>query len=92
MHSNERPQSSFRLFSWRPQRLTPRALTLSQQAKANAARAEVEAARPGEGPFYVAPHLACHPFPLLHLFVLAASFGGLAAAEGLGALNPLEMD
>jgi hypothetical protein len=37
-------------------------LTAAQQAKANAARAEAKAARPGEGYFYAVPRLALHPF------------------------------
>jgi hypothetical protein len=36
---------------------------MAQQTKANAARAEAEAARPGKGKFYSAPRLALHPFP-----------------------------
>jgi hypothetical protein len=43
------PHPYFRPSSWRLQRLTPRALALAQQAKANAARAEAEAARRGDG-------------------------------------------
>ena len=51
VHSNEQHKFAFRTSSWRPQRLTltPRAFTLAKQAKANTARAEAEAARPGEG-------------------------------------------
>jgi hypothetical protein len=47
---------------------------LAQEAKTNAARAEAEAARPGEGWFYVALRLALRPFP--HSFLcLSRAFG-----------------
>jgi hypothetical protein len=43
------------------ERLSPRALTLAKHAKANAARAEAEAARPGEGQLYSALPLVFSP-------------------------------
>jgi hypothetical protein len=56
-------------------------LTVAQQAKAKAACAEAEAARPGEGWLYAAPRLALNPFPHSFLCLLAAPFGRAAAAE-----------
>jgi hypothetical protein len=46
-------------------------LTVAQQAKANAARVEAKAFRPGKGQFHAAPRLA------LHLFL--TTFASLAA-------------
>jgi hypothetical protein len=85
-------KSYFRPSSWRPQRLTPRALTLAQQAKANTARADAEAVRPGERKFDAVPRLALPPISNLSLSVLAAPSGGAAAAEGQDAANALDMD
>jgi hypothetical protein len=54
---------------------------VAQQAKASAARAEAEAARPGEGQFYAAPRLAYHPFP--HSFLcLSYAFGPSGGSGG----------
>jgi hypothetical protein len=47
---------------------------VAQQAKANAALAEAEASRPGEGYFYAAPRFVFHFFP--HSFLcLSRAFG-----------------
>jgi hypothetical protein len=48
VHSNERPIILFRPSSWRPQQLTPRAITLAQQAKANASEDELAKQNTGE--------------------------------------------
>ena len=65
---------------------------MAQQAKANTARADAEAARPGEGQLYAVPHLALPQISHLPLYVLAAPLGEAAAADGQGALNALDVD
>ena len=93
MHSNERPVILFSTFFLAPARndLSPGALTVAQQAKANAARAEAEAARPGEG-FFMQRRVKPFISFLTPFSVLATPLGGAAAAEGRGSLNPLGMD
>jgi hypothetical protein len=65
---------------------------VAQQAKADAFRVEAEAARPGEGRVYAAPHLALHFIPHLPLSALEAPLGGAAATEGQAAISALDMD
>jgi hypothetical protein len=91
VHSNERPKILFSPFFLAPATTYPRALTLAQQAKANAARAEAEAARPDVSFIYIEPRLALPPIPHLILSVLVAPLGGAAVAGGQDTANALDV-
>jgi len=71
--------------------VVPRGPRGGGKAKANAARAEAETARPGEGKFYAALRLALYTFPH-SFFCLSSAFGRSGGGGGTRRPERADMD
>ena len=91
MVSNERPKILFSPFFLAPTATYPQDPRACATGQSQAARAEAEAAFPGEYSSHASPRVSLPRIPLLHISVLA-SCGGAAATEGHGTVNALDMD